>query len=125
MSDIADELLPLIGCRIVKVEVISICHILRLYFGDSMQMDIPGSWRYRTDRSTILGASDIDYYVDLDDEYLDKEDERFSKKVGSLVGKKILRINSRGGDIFVELTGGRFIDIFDLSSTGLAILVKT
>ena len=125
MSDVADDLLPLTGGRVDKVEVVSICHILRLYLGGGMQIDIPGSWRYRTDRSTILGASDIDYYVDLDDEYLDKEDERFSKKVGSLVGKKILRINSRGGDVFVELTVGRFIDIFDLSSTGLAILVKT
>ena len=125
MSDVADDLLPLTGGRVDKVEVVSICHILRLYLGGGMQIDIPGSWRYRTDRSTILGASDIDYYVDLDDEYLDKEDERFSKKVGSLVGKKILRINSRGGDVFVELTGGRFSDIFDLSSTGLAILVKT
>ncbi len=125
MSGIVSELSPLVGLKVIKVEVVSICHILRLYFDNGMLMDLPGSWRYRSDKSTILGAMDIDFYSEMDEDYLDEEDKVYSKKASSLVGKKITKIHAQQNDIFFELSGKRYIDLFNLQSEGLAILVKS
>lgn len=124
MSEIIESLSKLKGKTISKIEVVSICHILRLYLDDEWMIDLCGSWRYRSEKSILLGAMNIDFYVDVDDDLLNEEDAFYSKKAGSLLGKKIKNISGQRGDVFFELSGNRFIDLFDLSSDGLSIMLR-
>lgn len=124
MTEIIDDLSPLIGLKISKVEVVSICHILRLYFDDKFSVDFPPSWRIRSDKKTILGASNIDFYMEMDDAVLDEDDLFYSKKASTLVGKKLTDLSMEGGDLFFELSGKRYIDLFNLSSEELTIIMR-
>ncbi|WP_309044196.1 hypothetical protein [Marinobacter sediminicola] len=124
MTEIIDDLSPLVGLKISKVEVVSICHILRLYFEDKFSVDLPASWRIRSDKKTILGASNIDFYMEMDDAVLDEDDLFYSKKASTLEGKKLIDLSMDGGDLFFELSGKRYIDIFNLSSEELTIIMR-
>lgn len=124
MIEIESELAVLIGMKVIKVEVISICHMLRLYFDSSLSIDLPASWRLRSDKKTILGSSNIDYYVEIDDTILNEDDQYFSKKVSSLVGKKLSSVSFNGEDLFFEFSNKRYIDLFNLSSDEFSFIVR-
>lgn len=124
MSEIINDLSPLKGMKVSKVEVVSICHILRLYFDDQFCVDIPPSWRIRSDKKTLLGASDIDFYMEIDDATLDEDDIVYAKKAASLVGKNLMNLSIEGGDVFFEFSSKRYIDLFNLSSDELSILMR-
>jgi len=125
MDDIIDELSTLGGMTIKKVEVVSMVHILRLHLEENCTLDFVGNWRIRKEQNVRLGALDADFYVDVDDAFLDREDARFAKKVSSLVGKEVMAVSSVNDiNILVQLSGEWQVDVMLLSSEGYSIKAR-
>lgn len=123
-DDLLEELSELVGIKVEAVEIVSICHMLRLFFSNGLSIDFCGNWRIRSDKSTVFGALNMDFLFEFSEEEIEKADKKYTKKARSIVGKKILTINSTGNDIFFELSGNRFLDVFDLSSDGINSFIR-
>ena len=127
MGDFISVLRSYQGDEILGVEVVSICHMLRLVTTKGDIIQIIGSWRIRSTQTLFLGALDMDFHVDVDEALVEEEDVFFTEKLSSLKGKKIKSVEkiSSYGDVEITLTGGKVIEIFCLSKPGPLIMFRS
>lgn len=113
------------GSWIVAVEIEVLSQIIRLKLDNNKTIQLTSCWRYRSDKSILLGALDLGFYfISPDDEgeldkLMDEESKRSYKKVKSLVGKKLLSVDFGDREVLFTFSGKRFIDWFCLSCDDL------
>lgn len=125
MKNLTKELSVIEGCEISKIEVVSVCHMLRLYMADKYIVDFPASWRVVKSGKIAFGCNDIDFYYEYDEEQQDQDDAAFSKKCSKLlVGKSVSSISDNDLDIKIEIGNNLYIDLYRLSSDETSIILR-
>lgn len=113
------------GSSIVAVELVTLAQMIRLKLDNNKTIELTSCWRYRSEKSILIGALDIGFYLTLpdDEEELDQlmeeDSKRNYKKVKSLVGKKLLAVEFGEREVLFTFSGKRYIDWFCLSSDDL------
>lgn len=110
-----------IGSKIADIEVAPIVQSLRLKLENKMTIDLSGGWRYRNNKSLLIGAMDIGFYLQAaedEDEFnkLMEEDEKHHfKKVKSLIGKELKSVEFGVSEVLFTFSGNRYLDWLCLS----------
>jgi hypothetical protein len=113
------------GCSVVDIEIVTLAQMIRLKLENNKTIQLTSCWRYRSEKSILLGALDIGFYPSLPDDegeldqLMEEDSKRNYKKVKSLVGKKLLAVDFGEREVVFTFTGKRYIDWFCLSSDDL------
>jgi hypothetical protein len=116
------------GKKVANVELIPICQMLRLVFENDNMIELSSCWRYRTSKTILKGSLDIGFYMqaveskeELEEfEKLIDEDEEFHlKKLSTLVGRTLKKIDFTADGVSMEFSGKRYLDWFCLSAIEL------
>lgn len=126
MTNFLKELEKFRDDEIVDVEVVSVCHMLRLFMKSGACIQVVGSWRVRSGKSIVVGALDMDFHTESDEALMDEEDSTFTKKLSVVKGKniKVIEKLSDFGDINVVFTGGKELEVFCLSKPGPLMIFR-
>ena len=72
---------------------------LRLKFDNNKTIELCGAWRYRTDKSILLGSMDIGFFLGVGeeevDQFLKEQNRQHSKRLKSLIGKRLKQVSFR------------------------------
>lgn len=111
-----------IGHEIIDIELVTICQMIRLKFKNKQTIELAGAWRYKSEKSILIGSMDIGFMIETPesegelDEFIEEQTKIHFKKLKSIVGKKLLSVNFESREVFFSFTGTRYIDWFCLSA---------
>ena len=113
-----------IGKKIITVEIISICQLLLIVFENNTTIELTSCWRYRTEKSILLGSLDIGFFqnnteskeeADELQELITEKEKHHYQKLNSLIGRTLKNIVFSERELYLEISGKRYIDWFCLS----------